>query len=83
MIDYTNTMQQTRNNGNRTLCCPIWSVIILVIIQIGLLLCAVVVQFLLITHMISDQIGLHSVLLLIISSLLRCISVVYQEWVSG
>ena len=39
--------------GNRTSCLPIQSVIILVIKQIGILL---------ITRMITDRIGLHSVL---------------------
>ena len=38
--------------GDRTLCCPIQSVIVLVIKQIGLH-----------TRIITDQIGLHSVLL--------------------
>ena len=42
---------------NRTSCRPIWSVIILVINQIGW------PHILLITRMIADQIGLHSVLL--------------------
>ena len=42
---------------NRTSCHPIWSVIILVINQIGW------PHILLITRMIADQIGLHSVLL--------------------
>ena len=47
--------------GNRTSCRPIQSVIILVIKQIGLPLrgCPI----LLITGMITDRIGLHSVLL--------------------
>ena len=43
--------------GNRTSCHPIRSVIILVIKQIGL------PRILLITRMITDRIGLHSVLL--------------------
>ena len=47
--------------GNRTLCRPIQSVIILVIKQIGLRLCSR--PILLITRMITDQIRLHSVLL--------------------
>ena len=48
--------------GNRTLCHPIWSVIILVIKQIGLdPLCGR--PILLITRMITDWIGLPSVLL--------------------
>ena len=42
---------------NRTLCHPIWSVIILMINQIGR------PRILLITRMITDRIGLHSVLL--------------------
>ena len=49
------------NNGNRTSCRPIQSVIILVIKQIGLPLCGR--PILLITRMITDRIGLHSVLL--------------------
>ena len=47
--------------GNRTLCHPIRSVIILVIKQIGLPLRGRLI--LLITRMITDRIGLHSVLL--------------------
>ena len=47
--------------GNRTSCCPIRSVIILVIRQIGFRLCGR--PILLITCMITDRIGLHSVLL--------------------
>ena len=47
--------------GNRTLCRPIRSVIILVIKQIGLPLRGR--PILLITRMIRDRIGLHSVLL--------------------
>ena len=47
--------------GNRTSCCPIQSVIILVIKQIGLPLRGH--PILLITCMITDRIGLHSVLL--------------------
>ena len=47
--------------GNRTSCRPIRSVIILVIKQIGLPLRGRPV--LLITRMITDRIGLHSVLL--------------------
>ena len=45
---------------NRTSCHPIWSVIILVIKQIRLPLCGHLTT--LITHMITDWIGLHSVL---------------------
>ena len=45
--------------GNRTLCRPIQSVIILMIKQIGLPLCGSE----LLIHMVTDQIGLHSVLL--------------------
>ena len=48
-------------NGNRTPCHPIRSVIILVIKQIGLPLRGR--PILLITRMITDRIGLHSVLL--------------------
>ena len=47
--------------GNIALCHPIWSVIILVIKQIGLPLRGR--PILLITRMITDRIGLHSVLL--------------------
>ena len=47
--------------GNRTSCHPIRSVIILVIKQIGLLLHGR--PILSITRMITDRIGLHSVLL--------------------
>ena len=47
--------------GNRTSCRPIRSVIILVIKQIGLPLRGR--PILLITRMITDRIGLHSVLL--------------------
>ena len=48
--------------ANRTLCCPIRSVkIILVIKQIGFLLRGL--PILIITCMITDRIGLHSVLL--------------------
>ena len=47
--------------GNRTSCHPIRSVIILVIKQIGLPLRGR--PILLITRMITDRIGLHSVLL--------------------
>ena len=47
--------------GNRTSCPPIRSVIILVIKQIGLPLRGRLI--LLITRMITDRIGLHSVLL--------------------
>jgi len=47
--------------GNRISCCPIRSVIILVIKQIGLPLRGRLI--LLITRMITDRIGLHSVLL--------------------
>ena len=46
---------------NRTSCCPIQSVIVLVIKQIGLPLCGH--SILLITRMITHRIGLHSVLL--------------------
>ena len=53
--------------NNRTSCRPIWSVIILVIKQIGLLLRGRLI--LLITHMITDRIGLHSVLLPLLSTL--------------
>ena len=49
------------NNGNRTSCRPIQSVIILTIKQIGLPLRGR--PILLITRMITDRIGLHSVLL--------------------
>ena len=48
-------------NGNRSSCPPIWSVIILVIKQIGLPLRGR--PILLIIRMITDLIGLHSVLL--------------------
>ena len=47
--------------GNRTSCRPIRSVIILMIKQIGLPLRGRLILF--ITRMITDQIGLHSVLL--------------------
>ena len=47
--------------GNRTSCRPIRSVIILLINQIGLPLRGRPSLF--ITHMITDRIGLHSVLL--------------------
>ena len=53
------------NIGNRTSCRPIWSVIILVIKQIGLPLRGH--PILLITRMITDRIGLHSVLLPLLS----------------
>ena len=49
------------NNGNRTSCPPIRSVIILVIKQIGLPLRGR--PILLITRMITDRIGGHEVLL--------------------
>ena len=47
--------------GNRTVCRPIWFVIILVIKQVELPLRSC--PILLITRMITDRIGLHSVLL--------------------
>ena len=50
-------------NGNRAPCCPIWSVIILVIKQIALPLCGCLIS--LITHLITDWTGLHPVLLLL------------------
>ena len=53
--------------GNRTLCRPIQSVIILVIKQIGLPLRGR--PILLVTRMITDRIGLHSVPLTI---LIKC-----------
>ena len=46
--------------GNRTSCCPIRSVIILVMKQIGLPLRG---RPILLTRMTTDRIGLHSVLL--------------------
>ena len=57
------------NIGNRNLCCLTRSVIILMIKQIGLPLHGR--PILLITRMITDRIGLHSVLLplLIISQI--------------
>ena len=61
--------------GNRTSCHPIRSVIILVIKQIGL------PRILLITRMITDRIGLHSVLLplLIIIIIIIIIIFIYQQ----
>ena len=58
---YITIMLRFRLIGNRTSCRPIRSVIILVIKQIGLPLRGR--PILLITGMIRDQIGLHSVLL--------------------
>ena len=55
--------------GNRTLCRPIRSVIILVIKQIGLPLRGR--PILLITHMITDRIGLHSVLLPLLTAFIN------------
>ena len=65
-------------NGNRTLCRPIRSVIIIVTKQIGLPLggCPI----LLITGMITDRIGLHSVLIYyFIIPLLRHFTIFGQE----
>ena len=60
--------------GNRTSCRPIRFVIILVIKQIGLPLRGR--PILLITRMITDRIGLHSVLL----PLLIIIIIIYLLW---
>ena len=56
------------SNSNRTSCRPIRSVIILVIKQIGLPLRGR--PILLITRMITDRIGRHEVLLLLLTNLL-------------
>ena len=58
---YITIFLKLRLIGNRTSCRPIRSVIILVIKQIGLPLRGRLI--LLITRMITDRIGLHSVLL--------------------
>ena len=60
--------------GNRTSCRPIRSVIILVIKQIGLLLCGR--PILLITRMITDQIGLHSVLVPLLIAIITFIIII-------
>ena len=60
--------------GNRTSCHPIRSVIILVIKQIGLSLRGR--PILLITSMITDRIGLHSVLLPLLIIIIIIISTV-------
>ena len=62
--------------GNKTLCRPIRSVIILVIKQIGLQLCSRLILF--ITRMITHRIGLHSVLL----PLLIRLNVQHQRYAS-
>ena len=61
--------------GNRSSCPPIWSVIILVIKQIGLPLRGR--PILLITRMVTDRIGLHSVLLPL---LIRIRSFFFVSW---
>ena len=58
--------------GNRTSCRPIQSVILLVIKQIGLPLRGR--PILLITHMITDRIRLHSVLLPLLIQQIRCLA---------
>ena len=58
------------NIGNRTSCCQIRSVIILVIKQIGLPLHSHLIF--LITRMITDRIGLHSVLLPLLMGCIFC-----------
>ena len=65
----TNFVKVMINIGNRTSCHPIRSVIILVIKQIGLPLRGR--PILLITRMITDLIGLHSVLLPLLVNILQ------------
>ena len=71
--------------GNRTSCRPIWSVIILVIKQIGLPLRGR--PILLITRMIADRIGLHSVLLPLLTTahvcFFRVLQCAWRPFISG
>ena len=65
----TNFVKVMINIGNRTSCRPIRSIILLVIKQIGLLLRGC--PSLLITRMITDRVGLRSVLLPLLIKMAR------------